>query len=35
MEPKELERVPLQSLADLLNVSSSYKGQMGLLFDAN
>jgi len=35
MEPKELERVPLQSLADLLNASSSYKGQMGLLFDAN
>jgi adenine-specific DNA-methyltransferase len=33
MEPKELERVPLQSLADLLNASSSYKGQMGLLFD--
>jgi hypothetical protein len=35
MEPKELERVPFQSLANLLNASSSYKGQMGLLFEAN
>ncbi len=35
MEPRELERVPLQSLANLLNASSSYKGQMGLLFDSN
>jgi hypothetical protein len=35
MEPRELERVPLQSLADLLNASGSYKGQMGLPFDAS
>ncbi len=35
MEPKELERVPLQGLADLLNASGSYGGQMGLLFDTN
>lgn len=35
MEPKELERVPLQSLADLLDASSSYKGQMGFPFEAN
>ncbi|MGO9239180.1 MAG: Eco57I restriction-modification methylase domain-containing protein [Bryobacteraceae bacterium] len=35
MEPKELERVPLQGLADLLNVTGSYRGQMGLLFDTN
>jgi hypothetical protein len=35
MEPKELERVSLQGLADVLNASGSYGGQMGLLFDAN
>lgn len=35
MEPKELERVPLQGLADMLNASKAYKGQMALLFDAN
>ena len=35
MEPKELERVPLQGLADMLNASNAYKGQMALLFDAN
>jgi hypothetical protein len=35
MEPRELERVSLQGLADLLNGSGSYGGQMGLLFDAN
>ena len=35
MEPKELERVPLQGLADMLNASKAYKGQMALLFDAS
>jgi hypothetical protein len=35
MEPKELERVPLQGLADMLNESGCHKGQMGLAFDAN
>jgi hypothetical protein len=35
MEPKELERVPLQGLADLLKASGSYKGQMMLMMDSN
>jgi len=35
MEPKELERVPLHGLADILNASGSFRGQMGLLFDEN
>lgn len=35
MEPKELERVPLQDLADVLYASPAYKGQTALLFDAN
>ncbi len=35
VEPKELERVPIQGLADLLSASRSYRGQMALLFDAN
>ena len=35
MEPKELERVPMQGLADLLNATVAYRGQMGLLFETN
>lgn len=34
MEPKELERVPLQDLANVLSASGSYKGQMGLMFNS-
>ena len=34
LEPRELERVPMEGIADLLNTSRSFKGQLGLSFSA-